>query len=626
MLSILRILLAVTVICIYIPWVPIMPGESLDPSWVIGINQAVAQHIPFGPGIIFTFGPFGSIYTHAFHPVTDTMMFLGSGFLGCLYGLALTLVTRRQNSIFLICIWFILASFMFMRDSLFFSYAVLIGVYCFDLVTYNKLHPRLYSPVLVFILFTGFGLYPLVKGTLFVLLLCIAILSFSLFLMYRLWKQAFAIPISILFALLSFWLGSGQEIDNLATYFIATSSIIAGYSDAMSMDGEKWEVINYAITAIFILLALYRCLGFSTKGLYLFTVFAVYLFINFKSGFVRHDAHALMCGTALVFAAWLLNSLYLTRLNLIVAIASIAVLIQINHHYIPNFYSSSLQRIPSIYINTWTGFKNRLMDYASLNQQFSAALASLNEKSQFPLLNGTSDIYPFDQAYLIASKNIWNPRPVLQSYSAYTPMLSKMDHDHLLGAKSPDNIFFKVVSIGDNRFPSSDDGLSWPILLKNYQAYEIINNFLILKRKSNTPHVVKEEKSPHKTANSSIYKLGELVTLVDDSEIKFAKITLKMTLLGKLANAIYKPSQLEIVIYLADGKEKNFRLISGISQTGIVISPLIESTNEFLLFYSKAEDLSSKRIRSFLIRAKSQAWQWQPEFEFSSKQIKMDGP
>ena len=99
-----------------------------------------------------------------------------------------------------------------------------------------------------------------------------------------------------------------------------------------------------------------------------------------------------------------------------------------------------------------------------------------------------------------------------------------------------------------------------------------------------------------------------------------------MTLLGKLANAIYKPSQLEIVIYLADGKEKNFRLISGISQTGIVISPLIESTNEFLLFYSKSEDLSSKRVRSFLIRAKSQAWQWQPEFEFSSKQIKMDGP
>ena len=63
----LQVLLFITLICIFVPFSPAMPGEGLDPSWVFGMNQAVAQGFAFGRDLIFTFGPYASIYTKTFH-------------------------------------------------------------------------------------------------------------------------------------------------------------------------------------------------------------------------------------------------------------------------------------------------------------------------------------------------------------------------------------------------------------------------------------------------------------------------------------------------------------------------------------------------------------------------------
>ena len=42
---------------------PAMPSDGLDGSWVYSINQAVAQRMAFGHDIIFTYGPYASVYT-----------------------------------------------------------------------------------------------------------------------------------------------------------------------------------------------------------------------------------------------------------------------------------------------------------------------------------------------------------------------------------------------------------------------------------------------------------------------------------------------------------------------------------------------------------------------------------
>ena len=68
---VLQALLLVTAVCALVPFAPLMPGQSLDDSWVYGINQAVAQGLAIGRDIVFTVGPYASIYTGGYHPGTD---------------------------------------------------------------------------------------------------------------------------------------------------------------------------------------------------------------------------------------------------------------------------------------------------------------------------------------------------------------------------------------------------------------------------------------------------------------------------------------------------------------------------------------------------------------------------
>ncbi len=36
-------------------------GSGLDPSWVIGLNEASSRHMVYGQDIVFTYGPLGFV-------------------------------------------------------------------------------------------------------------------------------------------------------------------------------------------------------------------------------------------------------------------------------------------------------------------------------------------------------------------------------------------------------------------------------------------------------------------------------------------------------------------------------------------------------------------------------------
>ena len=48
---VLWIVLLITTIAKFVPFSPAMPAAGLDPSWVFGLNQAVAQGLSFGKEI-----------------------------------------------------------------------------------------------------------------------------------------------------------------------------------------------------------------------------------------------------------------------------------------------------------------------------------------------------------------------------------------------------------------------------------------------------------------------------------------------------------------------------------------------------------------------------------------------
>ena len=593
-----------------------MPSSiPLDPSWVIGLNQAVAQQLKFGQDLIFTFGPYAAVYTKAFHPGTVHLEILGSLYLGLLYVLVLLLVLKRSQPWVVLCLTLLLAGFTAHLDSIFYSYALLTAIYCWQSVSNSaSFTPKnSVSLVCIALLFSGFGLYPLIKGPHFVLYFPIAILSIGLFLWFRKWLAAIIAPLSIALSMTIFWVYAKQDLSTLSNYFYSLSLLISGFAPAMSSVGNLWEVITYVSAACLMLVYILFKGGIQVKTIYLLLAFSLYLFVAFKAGFVRHDGHALMSSNALILAALLMMAILPSRAALILLGLSSAVFFNIENHYHPVAPQEVVQKIQSTYANTWNGLQLQINHPERSNIQFNQTLAELAKSNPLPKLAGTSDIYPFDQTYLIASGNTWNPRPIFQSYHAYTQSLAELNRAFLIKPSAPDHLFFRIESI-DERLPSADDGSSWQVLLNRYRPDGWAGKYIVLQKNNS-------ETRPETLVSTSTatYQVIDWVELPRTQQLLYASIDIKPSWLGKLKSMVYKSSPLGIAVRLEDGSIKQFRLIPGNVSSNFLLSPLIENTEEFSQLYSNGENLKKKRVQAISIWVEGSPRDWQNTYKLTLK-------
>ena len=116
-----------------------------------------------------------------------------------------------------------------------------------------------------------------------------------------------------------------------------------------------------------------------------------------------------------------------------------------------------------------------------LRDIYAENLAEVRGKFPMPPVEGTVDVYPWKIAGLFSRNMQYDPRPVIQSYSAYTPELAELNAGHLRSDHAPENILFDIDPM-DAKFPSLEDGLSWPELLTRYDISDTTGAFLLLKR------------------------------------------------------------------------------------------------------------------------------------------------
>ena len=610
--------LALTALVIFVPFAPEMPSarSPLDPSWVYAMNQAVGRGFVFGQNIFFTFGPYASIFTKAYHPATDHLMVFGATYLAILFVFSLMLITKTKSWIFLPLLTLAILSMQFSGDALFFAYALIVGIYCYQISQMNITDTRRRSILcFVAILFSGFGLYPLIKGTLYILYFGVAFLSASLFLMRGSWRLAVIIPASICLSLVLFWTYAGQPIFSLPTYFGSLGLIIAGYSEAMSLFGNAYEIIGFILVAIIMLALIVMRGGFSAPNCFLLLLFAFYLMISFKSGFVRHDGHAIHSALALIFACLCLLIIFTNYSSVLLLSLSLMIGIYIDAHHDKTVQNTFLPRSETLFLSAIEGARNRLNYPANLNTEFNLANQKIRAEIPFPFLEGTVDTYPFDQARLIAAGYDWNPRPIFQSYAAYNSDLLRLNQQHLLKKNAPDNLIFKVATI-DERLPSLDDGLSWITILENYRFDQAVNDFLFLKKKhlhNVDSHEILLEKNE--------YSMGDWVTIPSSTGYIFSEVTITPSFLGRIINIFYKTSEIRISFRLKDGTTRYYRLIPAMAMAGFLLSPLVENSQDFHFAMENSEALKEKKVESFSIGPIDKKWEWEKNYQVKFKEI-----
>lgn len=119
-----------------------------------------------------------------------------------------------------------------------------------------------------------------------------------------------------------------------------------------------------------------------------------------------------------------------------------------------------------------------LSDSSTASATFKSSVKDL--QNQYPLspeilamlANHTVDVFPWDVALAYAYGLDWDPRPVFQSYSAYTASLDALNAAHFNSNSSPDYVIFAAESI-DGRYPLFDEPATFRSLLSKRRLHRI---------------------------------------------------------------------------------------------------------------------------------------------------------
>jgi hypothetical protein len=239
-----------------------------------------------------------------------------------------------------------------------------------------------------------------------------------------------------------------------------------------------------------------------------------------------------------------------------------------------------------------------LRDPAHLQKIYAKNLAEVRMKYPLPPIEGTVDVYPWNQAAVIAHDLQYDPRPLIWSYLTYSPELAELNAAYLRNTHAPDNLLF-VIDPMNNDFPSTEDGLSWLEMLTRYDVREVTGQFVILKRSP-------RPREYHLTSFADVpVRWGEPVTVVTNDGLLWAELEINKTFWGTVVATFYKPPALKLAVSLQDGRQLLFQVVPGRARSGFLLSPLVQDKASFVWLNSPGgwRHLSGLQIKSITILA-----------------------
>jgi len=577
---------------------PVQGG--LDPSWEVGMHIAKLSHFVWGEDIVWTYGPL----SYLLNPIpidynlwTNSILYKSLSHLIFFAILALFSIKQKLPLRYVLIIGII--SFLFAKFTIYSPLiGLLIGFYLYlsyDPKKFWLVFLSLACAILIFIKFdmaiTSFGL---------LIITCIFLLKQKK--QYEAILSLSSYTIFVIFI----WYSMGGSLPQLTSYVLNSLEVSSGYS-AMSIDTYQIFTTPFAISSwilLFLILSLQKFRPTNPKLLFLSIL---PLFIFFKLGVVRNDIFHiitfLLGWTLLLFIYY--SSIYKNKerrskkfvSDVLVGTLMFSMLVvsssQVfndslsdkipngNTFFINNFLKSDLQWLP------------KTMEFIAKPELFQALVdeSKNNVRSQYPqilpynletLRGKTTDIIPWDISLLYAYDIDWKPRPVIQSFNAYTSKLDDLNSKHFLKNDSPEFVIYKVQSI-DGRFPFFDEPSTLRTILCNYRTVGSMGSFWILEKATDNCTKPKLLSTHYTKFNQTIN------TPSHHSDYLFAKIETNYNLYGKISDVFYKPPQIRVII----NEELNARFIPKTASNGILLSASdkVQNVNPMLYY-----DINSLRL------------------------------
>ena len=571
-----------------LPWPISLPRAGLDPSWHIGISMAFLENLQFGKDIVFAYGPLGFLWRpflinynlwslSLFFSFFTHFLFIGSIFL-----LLKKLSARWYHYIALITI------LIFAIPPIEYKLGIIVLIFLYVLILSTESRGK----DLVGLVFMGslLSIATLIKFNAFFMSISIILIFLVCMLAKKNVKYGAYLMLSYFIFLISLWLVSGQNVANFIRYLHNGIELSHGYTDAMAISGQNWQVFIGLISILSVLVLFMYSVRENKRNILLFLLLNLgILFMAFKHGFVRHDAHVLFFFRVylLFFGLLLIITLqeikirefdYRNHADIFLNIFMIIILFFSMCPVAPSILNDNIMTKspsyslagdlltnPTSFRETVESQKERIRKKYPLDQQ---TIKYIDEK--------TVDVFPWDIALCWAYDFNWSPRPVFQSYTAYTQHLDKINSQHFMENSSPQAILYAYKSI-DGRYPLFDEPTTFRTILCDYTYLNKSGEFLLLTHNPKAKNCGFEENLG--TINSEI---GQLVSIPEYNEgYVFGHIELEYSFIGKIMKIIYKPYPVYMQFKFKDGTySQNFRFIPDTAKNGISLSQYVGNLDD----------------------------------------------
>ena len=439
--------------------------NGVGTAWQAALTMASHKHMAFGSRAIFTFGPLGFLVSPGFYfEWTAVLGFVFTlVFMAVLFG-ALVWSLRRTIALPLAIVVAYLVGGISIVSAKYFKDSVAVEeiLALVLMVCVAALGRRQDDPVALWVwgvLGGVLSLFSLVKVSLGVGIAAALVITVACLPGDRR-RVVGAIVLGAVPVFAVAWFGTGNGLGNIGAYVRSSVQVIGGYGAAMSTElpgrGYSYWLAGVAVVLVGVF-ALSHMRGLPRRakiGVGLLTLSTTWFL--FKEAFVRHDYHDLVFFVAVPLLLAAFSPKWHSPAGLVTAMLGVVLVVTSLAGAVPTQISQPVQSARDFGQVFGTLISSHKQ--ATLISQSRDALSKYYKlpPQMLTLMRGkTVDVSPWEQTVIWSHPHVrFDPLPVLQDYSAYTPTLDQTDVRFLASAQAPQYILRQPTAALDGRNPT----------------------------------------------------------------------------------------------------------------------------------------------------------------------------